>query len=78
MQNILQYFSKLMMQFGMKPFSKHREQKILSFNPSDRECTRCNKIKPLNEENFKKVKYFKEGYSFYCNICDEEVRKTGK
>lgn len=78
MHNILQFFSRLMTQSGMNLFSKNKEQETSSFNLSERKCTRCGQVKPLNEENYKKVKYFKFGYSYYCNVCDEEMRKTGK
>lgn len=78
MQNKLQFFSKLMMQFGMNLFSGHKEQKTSLSAQNERKCSRCGSIKPLNEEHYKKIKYFKFGYSYYCNICDEEMRKTGK
>jgi hypothetical protein len=32
-------------------------------------------MKPLDLNNFQKVKHFKEGYSFYCNICDKPPKK---
>jgi hypothetical protein len=68
----------LMTQFGTKLFSNHKEQKTLSFVPSERKCVRCSEVKLLNIDNYKKVKHFKQGYSYYCNNCDEEMRKTGK
>lgn len=58
--------------------SKIKEQKTSLSPPSERECCRCGEVKPLNEDNYKKVKDFKFKYSFYCHVCDEEMRKTGK
>lgn len=78
MQNKLQFFSKLMMQFGMNPFLKLKVQETSLSAPNERKCSRCGEVKPLNNEYYKKVKHFKFGYSYYCNVCDEEMRKTGK
>ena len=32
-------------------------------------CSKCGEEKPLDLNNFQKVKTFKEGFSFYCNDC---------
>ncbi len=40
-----------------------------------RTCSKCGEEKELDLNNFQKVKCFKQGYSFYCNICDKPPRK---
>jgi hypothetical protein len=40
-----------------------------------RNCSKCGEEKPLNVDMFQKVKFFKEGFSFYCNSCDKPVKK---
>ena len=37
----------------------------------DRKCSKCGEVKPLNSENFQKIKFFKSGFSYYCNVCDK-------
>lgn len=78
MQSNLPSFLRSMMPSGMKQLLNHRGQKILPSAQSDRKCVRCSETKSLTSENFKQVKYFRFGYSYYCNVCDEEMRKTGK
>ena len=39
-----------------------------------RTCIVCGIEKPLNEIHFQTVRFFAEGYSFYCNACDGESR----
>ena len=36
----------------------------------ERKCSKCGEIKPLDLENFQKVKFFKSGFSYYCNVCN--------
>lgn len=36
---------------------------------SKRKCSKCGEKKPLDANHFQVVKSFKEGYSYYCNIC---------
>jgi len=36
---------------------------------TERMCSKCGEEKPLDLNNFQKVKTFKEGFSFYCNDC---------
>lgn len=38
-------------------------------------CSKCKEEKPLDELHFQKVKSFKEGFSFYCNLCDKPPKK---
>ncbi len=45
-------------------------------SPKSRICTRCTQEKDLNSDNYQVVKAFKYGYSFYCNICNVDMRKT--
>lgn len=42
-------------------------------NPSKktRICNKCGVEKPLNIDNYQAVKFFREGYSFYCNDCNK-------
>ena len=35
-----------------------------------RTCSKCGEEKKLDAENYQPVKYFKDKYSFYCNICN--------
>lgn len=78
MLNNLPSFMKLMMQSGMKILSRSKEQKKFSSFPNERQCPKCKEIKSLTEENFQIVKSFSEGYSFYCNECNNSMRKVGK
>ena len=34
-------------------------------------CDKCGEVKPLNSDNFQVVKYFRDGYSYYCNECSK-------
>jgi hypothetical protein len=36
-----------------------------------RVCSKCEETKPLNEDNFQRVKHFRDGFSYYCNVCDK-------
>lgn len=78
MLNNLPHFLKLKMPFFGNLLLKNKEHETSSFNQSERKCSRCGEVKPLNVEHYKKVKHFKSGYSYYCNVCDDEMRKTGK
>jgi hypothetical protein len=40
-----------------------------------RVCSKCGEEKPLNKEHYQVVKYFKEGYSFYCNLCNAPKKR---
>jgi hypothetical protein len=40
-----------------------------------RKCAKCGEEKPLDKEHYQVVKYFKTGYSYYCNSCDKPVKK---
>lgn len=75
--NKLLHFLKLKMPFSGSLSLNNKEQETSSFNLSERKCSRCGQVKSI-PENYKRVKYFKSGYSYYCNECDEEMRKTGK
>ena len=37
----------------------------------NRICDKCGETKPLNEDNFQPVKYFRDGFSYYCNECNK-------
>jgi hypothetical protein len=41
----------------------------------ERICSKCGETKNLTLDNFQKVKYFKSGFSYYCNICDKPPKK---
>ena len=34
-----------------------------------RTCDKCGVEKPLDVENYQVVKYFRDGFSYYCNEC---------
>lgn len=36
-----------------------------------RVCSKCEIEKPLDENHYQVVKYFKEKFSFYCNECNK-------
>ncbi len=40
-----------------------------------RKCVCCQKTKPLDKKHFQVVKYFTDGYSYYCLDCDEKLKK---
>jgi predicted SprT family Zn-dependent metalloprotease len=42
-----------------------------SLSKKTRICDKCGEEKPLNADNFQKVKHFREGYSYYCNECSK-------
>jgi hypothetical protein len=44
-------------------------------SPIKRKCSKCGEEKPLDLNNFQKVNSFKEGFSFYCNLCDKPPKK---
>lgn len=39
--------------------------------PKERKCSKCGEVKSLNSQNFQKVKFFKSGFSYYCNVCNK-------
>jgi len=43
--------------------------------PKTRICSKCEQKKPLDTNNYQVVKYFKTGFSYYCNICDKPPKK---
>ena len=43
-----------------------------------RVCSRCEKEKSLNKDHYQVVKGFKTGFSYYCNLCSDEMKKVGK
>jgi transcription elongation factor Elf1 len=51
--------------------SKKQESPI----KKQRTCSKCGEEKPLNTEHYQIVKYFKEGYSFYCNVCNAPKKR---
>jgi hypothetical protein len=44
----------------------------------ERKCCKCGETKPLDLEHFQSVKFFKSGFSFYCNVCDKPVLNREK
>jgi hypothetical protein len=44
-------------------------------NTSSRRCPVCGIEKPLTVDNFQIAPSFANGFSFYCNDCDLELRK---
>jgi hypothetical protein len=37
---------------------------------------KCGQEKPLNKDHYQVVKAFKSGFSYYCNDCSVEMKKT--
>ena len=35
----------------------------------NRICDKCGEEKPLDIEHYQVVKYFRDGFSYYCNEC---------
>ena len=40
-----------------------------------RKCANCGEEKSLNVENYQVVKFFKSGFSYYCNTCNTPKRR---
>ena len=40
-------------------------------NNTERICSKCGETKPLTEEYYQPVKYFKSNFSYYCNDCNK-------
>jgi hypothetical protein len=38
-------------------------------------CDKCGVEKDLNIDNFQKVKFFRDGFSYYCNECNKPPKK---
>ena len=34
-------------------------------------CDKCGEVKDLNIDNFQKVKFFRDGFSYYCHNCSK-------
>ena len=43
-----------------------------------RVCSKCKIEKPLDEDHYQVVKYFKTGFSYYCNDCDKPKQRQNK
>ena len=43
---------------------------------TSRVCVKCGQEKPLDKDHYQVVKSFKYGFSYYCNVCSAEMRKT--
>lgn len=37
----------------------------------ERTCSKCEQVKPLDENHYQVVKYFRNGFSYYCNDCSK-------
>jgi hypothetical protein len=40
-----------------------------------RKCSKCGEEKPLDKDHYQVVKSFREGFSYYCNLCDRPPKK---
>lgn len=38
-------------------------------------CDKCGVKKPLDADHYSVVKYFREGFSYYCNDCSKPKPK---
>ena len=57
-------------------FVKKRREKttlstIIESHPDTRICSKCKEEKPLDKDHYQVVRYFKTGFSYYCNDCDK-------
>ncbi len=43
---------------------------------TSRVCAKCGEEKPLDKDHYQVVKSFKSGFSYYCNDCSAEMRRT--
>ena len=34
-------------------------------------CDKCGVEKPLDEQHYQRVKYFRDGFSYYCHECSK-------
>jgi hypothetical protein len=41
-----------------------------------RTCARCQQSKPMTKDYYEVVKTFRSGFSYYCNDCSVEMKKT--
>ena len=46
-----------------------------SLTKKTRICDKCGVEKPLDADNYSVVKYFREGFSYYCNDCSKPKPK---
>jgi len=46
-----------------------------SLSKKTRICDKCGVEKDLNIDNFQKVKFFRDGFSYYCNECNKLPKK---
>ncbi len=51
--------------------SKKQENNI----KKTRICDKCGEIKPLDVQHFQVVKYFRDGFSYYCHDCSKPKPK---
>ena len=38
-------------------------------------CDKCGEIKPLDKDHYQVVKYFRDGFSYYCHDCSKPKPK---
>jgi hypothetical protein len=38
-------------------------------------CDKCGETKPLDENHYQVVKYFRDGFSYYCHECSKPKPK---
>ena len=50
-------------------------KKYESDSEKTRKCDKCGVEKPLDESNYQVVKYFRQGFSYYCNDCSKPKLK---
>ena len=40
-----------------------------------RQCAKCKTEQPLDKDHYQVVKYFRTGFSYYCNDCNNPKPK---
>ena len=69
--NKLRNFTK-----NLKAFVNKSEKLGSKLATTSRVCSRCGETKPLDKDHYQVVKAFSSEFSYYCNNCSIEMRKT--
>lgn len=42
---------------------------------TSKRCTKCNEVKPLDNDHFRKQSSTKDGFKYVCISCDDDAQK---
>ena len=54
-----------------KSASKAKEESLYKILGVSKDANRCDTEKPLDSDHYQVVKYFRTGFSYYCNECNK-------